>query len=184
MTYNLAHKLVLSFAMVMALSLIPAHARAENNIAVVNIQQIMVESKAAKNIQTQLDAQRKSFQEEFSKHERDLMEEEKKLKEEHATMPAEEFGKKWQDFEKTVQDTRKLAQKRQKALEEGAGKALTTLRDEVMKIVADISDKEKYDLVLTRQNVILAQKDMDITDEVMKRLNKSLKEVKLKVDTN
>lgn len=172
--------------MAMAIFVLPSQASAQmqTKVAVVNIQKIMSQSKAAESIQDQLQKHRKSFQDEFSKHERDLMDQEKALVEARAEMTPEDFTKKKQEFESQLLETRKLVQKRQRALEEGAGKALGELRDQVVRIVAEMADEQEYDLVVTKQNVILAQKDMDITDEVMKRLNKNLKKVELKIDVN
>lgn len=159
-------------------------ANAETKIAIVNIQKIMSESKAAQSIQGQLNKHRKTFQDEFSKLERDLQDQEKSLVDQRSKLSAEDYAKKRQAFESKVMDTRKLVQKRQQALEGAAGDALNELRQKLVSIVSDISDKDHYDMVLSRQNVLVAGKDMDITDEVMKQLDKQLKEVKLKVETN
>ncbi len=169
---------------VIGLCLLPGMAQAETKVGVVNIQKIMSDSKAAKSIQGQLDTHRKSFQEEFSKHERELLDQEKKIIDMRAELSAEEFAKKRQEFEGQILETRKLVQQRQRSLEQAASDALTVIRKEVVQIVADMADKEEYDLVVTRQNVILAKKEMDITDQIMKSLNKSLKKVDLKVETN
>lgn len=176
--------ILFTLAAALALIFAPQAAHAQAKIAVVNIQQIMSDSKAAQSIQGQLDKHRKSFQDEFSQYERTLMDKEKALAEQRAEMPAEEFSKQRETFENEVLETRKLVQKRQRALEEAAAEALNKLRNEVLQIVADMAEKEKYDLVITRQNIILAQKDMEITDAVMAALDKKLTKVDLKVETN
>ena len=167
-----------------AVVFISAEARAETKIGIVNIQKIMTEAKAAQSIQKQLDEHRKSFQEEFSAHERNLKEQEDKLLEARAEMNAEEFSAKRQEFENELLETRKLVQKRQRALEEGAAKALGELRSKVITIVSDKADQEDYDLILTRQNVMLAQKTMDITDDVMSSLDEAVQDIKLSVEIN
>lgn len=162
--------------------LIPGFARADTKVAVVDVQRIMVESKAAQSIQKQLDQQKESFQSEFSKQERDLQTAQQSLVKAKATLSAEEFGKKQDDFERKVAEARKEVQKRRQNLEKGAEEATNTLRFELTKVVADMADKNKFDLVLTRQNVILAQKDMDITDEILASFNDTVKDIKLKVE--
>lgn len=161
-----------------------ARAFAETKIAVVDVQKIMSESLGARSIQKQLEDKRKSFQEEFSKHEQDLRDEQKTLIEGREKMSAEDFSKKREAFEGELLEMRKLVQKRQLALEKGASNAIEDLRGEVVKIVAQLAEKNGYDIVLTKQNVILAEKEMDITPEVMTRLDKNLKQVELKVETN
>jgi len=173
-----------AFFMMAFAVLAPSSVRADTNIAVVSIQKIMSDSRAAKSIQSQLDKQRKSFQDEFSKHERDLMESEKKLVEQRSSLPPEEFTLKKQEFENKILETRKLVQKRQRALEQAAGEALGTVRNKMVDIVSDMAASEGYDLVVTKQYVILSQKELDITDKVLDRLNKDSKEVKLNISTN
>lgn len=157
----------------------PKHAMAETKFGVLNFQSLMADSKAAKSIQDQLEAKRKSFQDEFSKHERELVEKEKALVDKRAEMTPEEFNKSRQDFESEVLETRKLVQKRQRALEMAAQKAVSELRVEVTRITAEIAKEKGYDMVLSRQNVVLAQEEMDITNDVLKALDKQVKEVKL-----
>ncbi len=161
---------------------VPAYA--EVKVAVVNIQKIMRESDAAESIQVQLEEYRKSFQDEFSQHERGLMEQEQALTEARADMPADKFAKKRQDFENQLLETRMLVQKRQRALEQAAGVALDQIRVKIVEAVSDIADDRGYDLVLPRQNVVLADKSLDITDDVMAVLNRSLQDVQLDVETN
>lgn len=162
----------------------PVKAWAQSKIAVVNIQEVMSDSKAARSIQKQLDQYRNSFQDEFSKYERNLLEEQRKLVESRQDLTPEEFSKKRDAFEAQLLETRKLVQKRQQTLEKAAGEAVGELRLEVVKIVAEIADKNDYDMVITKQNVVLAQKDMDITVQVMTQLDKNIKEIKLKVETH
>jgi len=157
---------------------------AEAKVAIVNTQKIMAESLAAKSIQTQLDKHRKSFQEEFSKLERDLMEKEKSLVELRSKLSPEEFEKKGQEYKDEVQRVQKMVQQRRQSLEQGANVALNELRSKVFEIVNGIAEKDQYDIVLARQNVIWTKKEMDITDAVMAQLDKSLKQVDLKVSTN
>ena len=161
--------------------MVPSLAHAETKFAVLNFQSLMADSKAAKSIQNQLEAKRKSFQDEFSKHERELVEKEKSLVDKRSEMSAEEFAKSRQEFENQVNETQKLVQKRQRSLEIAAQKAVSELRVEVTRITAEIAEEKGYDMVLSRQNVILAQEEMDITNDVLKALDKQVKEVKLTI---
>lgn len=163
---------------------LPVSAHAQGRIAIVDVQRLMNDSKAAVSIQKQLDSQRDEFQKEFVKIERQLQDKERVLIESQEILNADEFSQRRVAFEQELLEARKLVQKRQRALEESANEAVMELRREVTKIIADIAAKEKYQLVLTRHSVLLADKDMDITDTVLSVLDKSLKSVKLKVNTN
>jgi len=73
-------------------------------------------------------------------------------------------------------------QKRRQSLEKAASEALNTLRTEIVKVVAGIAQEEKFDLVLSSQNVIVSQDSMDITDKLLKKLDKDFPDVKLKLE--
>ena len=157
--------------------------RAANaQVAVVDVQKIMSVSKAAKSIQQQLEKKREEFQKEFSEHERDLRQTEQSLTEARATLSAEDFNEKRQEFENDLLETRKLVQKRRRALEKAAAEALAELRNGIVKIVAEIAEKDDYDLILNRQNIILVEKSIDITDRVLANLDKSVQSIQLKVE--
>ena len=154
------------------------------NMAVLDVQALLSQSVAAKSIQTQLDAEREQFQKEVSAQELKLKEQEKALIASNGKVSEEEFNKKKAALEKGVVEARQTLQKRRHSLEEAAGKAIEQLRLEITKITAALSDKEKYDIVITRQNVVLAVKSMDITETVMTELNDKVKKIDLKVETN
>ena len=86
------------------------------------------------------------------------------------------------DFEKQVADGRQMVVDRRKSFDKAAGTALGSLKEQVIKVVADIASKEKYDVVLSRQDVIVAVKPMDITDEVLKGLDGSVTKIDVKFD--
>lgn len=154
-----------------------------SKIAVVDVQGLVADSKAGKSIQSQIQKQRESFQAEFSSLEKELGELQKKLSDEKADQNSKEFQAKRKEFETKMANANNLVQKRRQSLEKGAADAVLELRKEIVKIVADIADKEKYTIVISRQDVILVEKDMDITGKVLAELDKKLSDVKLKLDT-
>lgn len=165
-------------AALIAFASVPA--MADTKIAIIDVQRVLDESAAAQSIQTQIEENRKLFQEELSEHEKELRETQKELAENDISQ--EEMRERRQNFESQLLETRKLVQQRRRTLEQAANKALTQLREEITKIVASMADKEGYDLILTRQNVILADKDMDLTDEVMETLNKTVTKIELNLE--
>lgn len=152
-------------------------------LAVVDVQALLTESKAAKSLQTQIKAERDKFQEEFSKYENDLRNTEQSLAKERSRLKPDEFGKKREEFESKLLEARKLAQSRKRALDEGFSSAVTALRDDMVKIVADIAEQRKVDLVISRQNVVIVQKSLDLTADVLARMDKDVPDVKLRIET-
>ncbi len=152
------------------------------SIAVVDVQLILNESSAGKNIQTQLEAHKTKFLSEISQQEQKLREDEKTLSGQRTSLAAEEFAKKAREFEEKLTGTRRQAQERKKALEDAANKALARLRDEIYSVVQGISSEKGYSLVLSRQSVVLSSKDLDITPAVLEKLNKTVSEIPIEIN--
>lgn len=161
-----------------------AQEAAGDKIAIVDIQGLLQKSKAAVSIQDQLKEQRQSFQKEFSKYEEKLQSAKQELGSQRSNLSAEEFSKKREDFEEKLIETRSIVQKKKKALDEALKNAMKELRIEILEIVADIAEEKDLKLVISRQNVIVVDKGIDITSDVLKRLDKSLKSVDLDVKVN
>lgn len=171
-------------AVLAPLNSVKAQESAGDKIAIVDIQGLLQKSKAAVSIQDQLKEQRQSFQKEFSKYEEKLQSAKQELGSQRSSLSAEEFSKKREDFEEKLIETRSIVQKKKKALDEALKNAMKELRIEILEIVADIADEKDLKLVISRQNVIVVDKGIDITSDVLKRLDKSLKSVDLDVKVN
>lgn len=175
----------LLMTLIMVVFMPVAHA-ADNSaglsVAVVDVQKLMRESKAAKSLQGQLKAKREQFEKEFAKHEQTLRETEQAIVKEKASLSPEELADKRGVFEEKLMETRKLFQKRRNALEQGLDKATTTLRKEIVTICAGIAEEKGYQMLLSRDDVVIVEKSLDITAEVMEKLNKDLPEIKLSVE--
>ena len=65
-----------------------------DNIAFVNIQEIMRDSTAAKSVKDQLDVKQKSFQAEMTRKEQDLQKEDQELGKERSVLAPDAFEKK------------------------------------------------------------------------------------------
>ncbi|MAZ76325.1 MAG: outer membrane family protein [Micavibrio sp.] len=176
---------VLSF--VICLCLFPSASFAEGGgrsqtIAVVDVDRLLSDSKAGKSIQDQHSKKREVFKKEFSKLEGKLIEAEKQLVKDKENLSPEEFLKKRQGFEKEFQETRRLFQKRRNALEKGLAEAFKMLRKIIIQTTADVSDEHKFDIVVTRESVVIVDKKMDITSEVLQRMNKKISTIPLNVE--
>ena len=158
----------------------PAYA-ADMKFAVVDVEKILNDSKAGKSIEKQLTDRREAFQKEFSTRENNLVNAEKQLVEEKSNLSAEEFAQKRQSFEKQFLETRNLFQKRRNSLDKGLGNALAQLRKNIIQVTAEIADEEGYQVVLTRDSVVIVAKEMEITQKVLTRLDKKVQNIKLDV---
>jgi outer membrane protein len=156
-------------------------ARAEISIAVVDVEALMSESSAAKSIKEQVKAQSAKFEAEMQSLEKQLNADLDKLKQEGDKLTPEEKEKRGAAFYQKRAESKKTLKKSFSALRKGENQALSKLTDAIFEVCAKLAEERKYDLVITRGNVIVGSKALDITADVMKNLNESLPTVKMTV---
>ena len=155
-------------AAVLALAAVGAQAQ-ELKIGYVNSDRVVREAAPAIAAQAKLEA-------EFSKRDKDLNDLSVKLKaaadkfdKDQVTLSEAEKTKRQRDL---VDQDREIQRKRrefQEDLTKRKSDELSTLVDRANKIIKQIFDNEKYDLIL--QEVVFASGRVDITDKVIKALN-------------
>jgi len=150
------------------------------NIVVVDIQQLMGASKAAKSIQSQSKSLRDKYQKQITSIEKDLKKSEEKVIEAGKAGDKEAFMKARKKFQTEVMESQKDLAELNSKLDKAVGVALNKLRDEIVEIVGDLSTDRGYDLVISRADVVIVSKEIDITAEVMKKLNSRLNTIKVK----
>ena len=177
------HALFLALlAFTFAVSVPSVSQAASPTIAMVDVDKILSDSKAAKSLQTQIQSKKESFQKEFSAKEKELKATETSLLAEQGKISAEEFNKKRKAYEEKIIETQKLFKKSRNSLDEGLNRSMMELRKNIVEAAAKIADDKGYDIVLTRESVLLAEKSLDITDDVLKALDASVSEIKLQVE--
>ena len=150
------------------------------SIAVVDVQQLMGLSKAGKSIQSQGKDIIEKYQGQMEDIQKDLKDAESEVTEAQSKKDEEAFKKELQSFQKQLKESQIKAQETRVKNDKAVADALNVLRDEIIEIVDEMTVENKYDLVLTREDIITVSKDIDITADVMKELDKRLKTVKVK----
>ena len=179
--------LTLFVCAVMAFAIQPAVAQDKatskkglNGIVVVDIQQVEAKSKAGQSLQEQLKKKREAFQKEVAEKEKSLRAEQEKLIAQKADMDPEEFKKKATSFEKALINSQKELQKKRLEFDKSVGEALSKLRSEIVKAVGNLATENEYKLVITRQDVVIVEKSVDITSDVLERVNKDVDKISIK----
>ncbi len=150
-------------------------------VAVVDVQFILQEAAASKNIQKQLEAQRETYQNEISKQEDRLRAVEQELNRQRSVLSPDDFGQKRREFEQQVADVQRTVQARKRVLDQAFNESMTKVRDTVLQIVTEVAGEQKATLVLAKQQVVLAEKSLDLTSAVLERVNRKLPTVPVTV---
>lgn len=150
-----------------------------SSFAIVNVASLVSDSKAGQAINAQLKAELKALKEENDQKETALVKERSEIEGRTASLSAEEGRILRNDFRAKVDRMKAEAAAKRTALDEKSEKAFLKLRDAILTIVKDLSDKRGYDAVFAQQNVVLMSKEVNITDQVMEVLNASLPSLSL-----
>ncbi len=150
-------------------------------VAVVDVQFILQEAAASKSIQKQLEAQRETYQNEISKQEDRRRAVEQELNHQRANLSPDDFGQKRREFEQQVVDVQRTVQARKRVLDQAFNESMTKVRDAVLQTVTEVAGEQKATLVLAKQQVVLAEKSLDLTAAVLERVNKKLPSVPVTV---
>lgn len=157
-----------------------AHA-ADAKIAIVDIQKIVGESTAAKDINKQLEKKKNEFQSQINKQEENLKKEDGELGKLKASLSKEAFEAKRKDFMQKVANVQRDVQTKRAQLEQAYTDALSKVQKTVVDIIKDLAEKKGFEVAIPASQALYYQKDMDISDEVLKQLNSKLSTVTVEI---
>ncbi len=143
----------------------------ELKIGFVNSDRVLREATLAKAAQTRLEAEFSKRQKEGEDAANRLKVAADKLDKDSPTLAESERGRRQRDL---VEQDRELQRKRrefQEDLNQRKNEELASVVERANKVVKQIYDSEKYDLILQGDVVIFAGPRVDITDKVIKALN-------------
>lgn len=179
MTFRIARSFVIAaFLVICAL---PQSANAELSLAVVDVEGILSQSKAAKSIQRQVDDKRKDFLSDVKEREDALRSEQKEIESQRSDLSKEELMEKAQKFEKQRIKAKSEIHEKKGKLDKAYAEAMQKLTKTIYDVCKEIADEKEIDLVITRQNIIVGNLSLDITKEVLDRMNRELPELKLSI---
>ncbi len=160
----------------------PAFAQDKQTIAVVNIQQVMKDSTAAKSVREQLEGKQKNFQSEITKKEEELQKEDKELTKQKTVLAKAAFDDKLRSFRTKATDVQKDVQSKKALLDSAFEHSLNDIQKVVTDIIADISKEKGFVIAVPTSQILYADKSLDISAEVLDRLNKKLPKLDVKFD--
>lgn len=149
-------------------------------IAVIDSQRVNREAAALKNARQQLEQFRFSFQSEIAKEEEKLRAEEQEIARQRSVLSPEAFEQRRQAFQAKVVDLQKRIQERSQSLEKMLNGVREQVTVQVIEILKGLAQERGFNMVLDRAQVqIFIGDSIDITPEVLKRLDQRLPTVKV-----
>ena len=140
---------------------------------------ILNESTAGKKAQTSLKKKLENGFNQIKKREKEILDEEKKLIQQKKIISNEEYKKKLSSLRERVSSIQKERTTLLQNVANQRAKAKKTLLENLNPIVKDYMKEKKIRMVVDKKSILLADENLDITQEIKNKLNKKLKSIKL-----
>lgn len=115
----------------------------------------------------------------FSDQEKNLLNEEKKIIEQKKLIKPEEYKQKVDALRSKVINLQKERNTLIKSVSNKRSKARNELLKNLNPVISEYMQEKKIRMVVDKKSILLADKNLDITNEIMELLNKRLKSINL-----
>ena len=164
---------------------VPSSALAEDSkfvakASVVDVESILEHSLAIKHVKKSINEISDKIQRELTEKEINIKSIEAELIKERGVLSEEKFNLKVLDFNKKVSQTQKEIQSKKSALEEAHSKAIAQVHKSTIEVITELAKQHGFNIVLPSSQVLFVDSDMNITLEVITKLNERLSIVDIK----
>ena len=146
-------------------------------IAVVDMQYIVSKSSAAVKVREYLESMKENFGAEIKAEEESLKLMQEELGSQRSILPPDEFSLMENDFRKKVENLQKIVAERNKLLENILSQSIQIIQTEAIQIITTIGREKGLALALDTSSVVIAADTINISANVVERLNNNLPEV-------
>ena len=176
--YNVGNILPLLFLMFLPISSI-ADNFPNTSIGVLDLNKVLLDAKAAKKAAEEIDKIAKSIEKELILSDEEIIKEQNKLIEAQSIMAPEAFELKRREYEEKVQNYNIERQNKLISVDKLVESSRNEILDKLKPILEEISEDKGITVILEKGTVLLNAETMDITDEVIKTLNKELPKIEV-----
>jgi len=173
------NKKLITLAAILTLASFSANA---GSIGILDVEKIVKESTAMRDIQSKVSKKQEEYQKEVTKKQTALEAEQKKIEGKKNVLSKEALEKESAAFEKKVEDLKAFVEKKQNSLKKASLDSMSKVNDKIKDIIADISKEKSFEAIIPSAQALYFNDDLDISSEVLSRLNKKVTKVDVKFE--
>ena len=117
---------------------------------------------------------RKEFQKQVSEQEQSLRQAEQELSRQRAILAPEAFAQKRRIFSEQARDAQKSVQTRRRDLDRAFNETKNEILKSLIVVAQKVATEKKLNILIEKRFVFISAKKLDVTDEIIKRLDKLL----------
>ena len=152
------------------------------SIGVIDINKILSESDAALTAAEQIEEIAIEIENEIKLSDDEIIKEQNSLIESQSIMAPEAFESKRNEYENKVQKYNNERQSKLMKIDELIAVSRNEILSAIKPILEEVSNEKGITIILEKASIMLNAEKMDITNEVLKKLNKSLPTIKVSRD--
>ena len=158
-----------------------SHSMEVQRIGLADLNGILRAADANVKVRELLDTQRQKFQDEFSLVETELQQTERDLMSKRELLSTEEYDKQIKAFQARVTQLQQDIQRKRQSIDNAYQKAQSDIRAEALSIITEIARDMNLDLVLNRDASLIFLPHLNISDEVLTRLDERTKNARIEI---
>ena len=173
-------KKLITLILFVTINFLPNIVFAETLIVYNDLEKIVATSKAGVSIKKQVEKIHKNNITKFQKYEKTLKEEETKIIAKKNILNKEDFEAEIKNLREKAKTYRKERNDSINDLNKKRLDATNQLFKTLNPILAQYSNDKSISLIIQKKNIIIGKSELDITDTILKLLNKNIKDIKIK----
>ena len=149
--------------------------KSSENIAYLDLDNIVKSTKAGKSILNELKTSKESALKKFEKKEKELKKIEEDLNKQKNVLSKEELKKKISDFRNDISSFRNDREKLINDFNKKKAKEFEKFFKKISPLIEDYIKEKNIDIVLDKKDIFIANKNRDITNEIIKIIDAKIK---------
>jgi outer membrane protein len=151
-------------------------------IAVLDVEKIVKDSTAMRDIQKKVSKKQEEYQKDVDKRQKELESEKTKLDGKKNVLSADAFEKEAKKFEEKVDVLKDVVDKKQNSLKKASIDGMGKVNEAIKEVIASISKEKDFDLIVPAGQVLFYKDGLDISNEVLEKLNAKITKVDIKFE--
>ena len=149
----------------------------KSGVCVVDMKKILQDSTAYQALVDQFEEKRRKHRNKFTKIEDVIRDEESKLSKQKGVLSKEVYAQKIKDLNKKINELKSKQSTEAQKFEREFEKSTNKIQGALIDVLSMIANKNKLEIVMAKNQLLLVGKDIDLTEDAIKELNKILPKI-------
>ena len=150
----------------------------KSGVGVVDMKKILQDSTAYQALVDTFEEKRRKHRNKFTKIEDVIRDEESKLSKQKGVLSREVYAQKIKELNKKINELKAKQNGEAQKFEREFEKSTNKIQGALIDVLSMIANKNKLEIVMAKNQLLLVGKDIDLTEDAIKELNKILPKIK------